>query len=157
MVTQPILISVTDFIKKLHLTEGFLIRTAKNQAIRFRLYTDTAPVTAAAFLELLPFARLFLHARVSGQEIWTDNAPGLDIIQENVSVFSEAGEIVIGPSRPSRNKINHSMGIFYGEGKLLDGGNIFGKVQDEDMPLLQTLGEKIWKEGGQFLAFERIN
>ena len=148
------LISATDFIKDFVLTNGFLIRTNNNQVIRFRFYIDDAPVTTAAFIKLLPFTRHFLHARVSGQEIWTDHAPWLDIIQENVSVFTTAGEIVIGPSRPPRNKVINCMGIFYGEGKLLDGGNIFGKAAEEDMPLLKTLGEQIWKEGGQSLTFE---
>ena len=46
------------------------------------------------------------------------------------------------------------MGIFYGEGKLIDGGNIFGKVFEEDMALLKELGEKIWKQGAQELTFE---
>jgi hypothetical protein len=37
---------------------------------------------------------------------------------------------------------------------LLDCGNIFGKVVDEDLPLLKTLGDRIWKQGAQNLAFE---
>jgi Protein of unknown function (DUF3830) len=133
---------------------SFTIRTQDNQIIRFSLYKDTAPFTSEAFSLILPFSRIFFHARVSGQEIWIDNAPSLDIIQENSSVFAEPGEIVIGPVKPSRNKVAGFMGIFYGEGKLIDGGNIFGKVVEEDMTLLKTLGEKIWKQGAQELTFE---
>lgn len=48
------------------------------------------------------------------------------------------------------------MGIFYGEGKLVDCGNIFGKVVDEDMALLKDLGEKIWMQGEQELQFEKL-
>jgi hypothetical protein len=135
---------------------GFLIRTKDDQTIRFRFYNDVAPASSEAFSQRLPFSRIFFHARVSGQEIWIDNAPSLDIIQENASVFAEPGEIVIGPIKPSRNKVAGFMGIFYGEGKLIDGGNIFGKVVEEDMILLRTLGEKIWKEGAQELRFENL-
>jgi hypothetical protein len=134
----------------------FIIKTADNQSIRFRFYTNAAPITSEAFSQLLPFAETFFHAKVSGQEIWIDNAPALDIIQENASVFAEPGEIIIGPAKPSRNKIAGCIGIFYGEGKLLDAGNIFGKVLDEDLPLLQILGEKIWRKGAQKLYFEKI-
>jgi hypothetical protein len=134
---------------------GFLIRTQNGQTIRFRLYNDTAPVTAEAFSLTLPFSKTFFHARVSGQEMWIDDAPLLDILQENSSVFAEPGEIVIGPVKPARNKVAGFMGIFYGEGKLVDGANIFGKVIDEDLALLQTLGEKIWKQGAQELRFEK--
>ena len=135
---------------------GFLIKTQNGQTIRFRLYNDTAPISAEAFSLALPFSKTFFHARVSGQEIWIEDAPLLDILQENSSVFAEPGEIVIGPVKPARNKVAGFMGIFYGEGKLVDGANIFGKVIDEDLALLKTLGEKIWKQGAQELRFEKI-
>ena len=136
---------------------GFIIRTAKNQIIRFQFYTDTAPLTSAAFAKALPFSKRFFHAKISGQEIWIDNAPELDIIQENASVFANPGEIVIGPLRPARNKIAKCIGIFYGDGKLLDCGNIFGKVFEEDLPLLKTLGDVIWRHGAQDLIFEKMD
>jgi hypothetical protein len=66
---------------------GFAIKTSRQQIIRFNYYAEAAPVTVAAFAKILPFARLLFHARISGQETWTDNAHGLDIIQENASVF----------------------------------------------------------------------
>jgi|SRR5688572_2881385 len=135
---------------------GFLIRIKDNQTIRFRFYDNAAPITSAAFLKALPFSRNFLHARVSGQEIWIDDAPSLDIIQENSSIFAEPGEIVIGPASPARNKIANSMGIFYGEGRLFDAGNIFGKVVEEDLNLLKTLGDTIWRHGAQELSFEEL-
>jgi Protein of unknown function (DUF3830) len=136
---------------------GFSIKTQDGQAIRFCFYSDSAPLTSEAFSKVLPFTKTFFHARVSGQEIWIDNAPLLDIIQENSSVFAEPGEIVIGPLTPSRNKVAGFMGIFYGEGKLIDGGNIFEKVFDEDLASLKLLGEKIWKQGAQELIFEILH
>jgi hypothetical protein len=135
---------------------SFLIKIQDNLSIRFRLYEDAAPVTAAAFEKTIPFSRTFLHARISGEEIWTDDGPQLDILQENVSVFAEPGEIVVGPIKPVRNKVANCIGIFYGKGQLLDGANIFGKVFDEDMFLLEALGEIIWREGEQLLSFEMI-
>jgi len=135
---------------------GFLIRTNDNQTIRFRFYDDAAPITSTAFLKVLPFSRNFLHARVSGQEIWIDDAPSLNIIQENSSVFAEPGEIVIGPASPARNKNANCMAIFYGEGRLLDGCNIFAKVVEKDFILLKTLGDAIWRQGSQELTFEEI-
>lgn len=134
--------------------KGFNIRTADNQTIRFNFYLEAAPATSAAFSKSLPFKKMFFHARVSGQEIWIEDAPRLDVPQENSSVFAESGEIAIGPIHPARNKVAGMMGIFYGEGKLVDGSNIFGKVYDEDLPLLKALGDKTWKQGAQELMFE---
>ena len=132
---------------------GFLIRTKDNQVVRFQFYQTAAPITSAAFIKILPFAEFFFHAKISGQEIWIDNAPPLDIIQENVSVFTEPGEIAIGPTNPTRNKIAGCMGIFYGEGKLLDAGNIFEKVLEEDMSLLKTLGESVLAQWSSKIVF----
>jgi len=136
---------------------GFLIKTQDNQKIRFSFYFDTAPVTSKAFAKTLPFTRTFFHARTSGQEIWIDNAPELDIIQENASVFTEPGEIVLGPLKPMRIKTSKCLGIYYGEGKGIDSCNIFGKVFDEDLSLLKALGDKIWRQGAQELTFEILD
>ena len=135
----------------------FIITTEGYPNIRFSLYEDAASMTVAAFTNALPLSIMFFHARVSGQEIWTDKGPGLDIPQENASVFTEPGEIAIGPLQPARNKIVDCIGIFYGEGKLLDCGNIFGKVLEEDLPLLQQLGDEIWKQGAKQIHFKKIN
>jgi hypothetical protein len=136
--------------------KGFKITTQDHQSIRFEYYLDDAPVTAKAFSSILPFTRTFLHARVSGQEIWIDDVPPLNIIQENASVFTEVGEVVFGPSKPVRTKTANCMGIYYGEGKGLDCCNIFAKVVDEDLSILQELGNKIWKEGKQTITVDCI-
>jgi hypothetical protein len=135
----------------------FTVKTKNNETIRFKLYYEAAPVTVNAFIALLPFRRTFVHAKISGQEIWIDNAIELDIIQENASVFTEPGEVVYGPLKPLRTKTSNCMGIYYGEGRGLDCCNIFAKVFEEDMPLLKRLGENIWKKGEQELIFERID
>jgi len=84
---------------------GFKIVYAAYQ-IRFRLYSQEAPVTVNAFIAELPFIREFMHAQVSGQEIWTDEGLGLNIIQENASIFTVPGEVVLGPVQPRRGKYN---------------------------------------------------
>lgn len=141
---------------KIFSSPGFQVLTPEGEAIKFEYYLKRAPATAEAFDELLPFSRVFYHARVSGQEIWAGDAPILDIIQENASVFAEPGEAVFGPVQPLRNRVGGCMGIFYGEGKGLDAGNIFAKVLDKDLPKLAALGEQIWKEGGRELRFEKL-
>jgi len=136
---------------------SFQIKIPGGITIRFNYYQIDAPITSRAFGSLLPFKRTFLHARVSGQEIWIDDAPELDIIQENASVFAQPGEVVYGPLKPARAKTSNCMGIYYGEGKGLDCCNIFAKVFDEDMHLLKALGDRIWKQGVQELTFEELD
>ncbi|MFZ4456306.1 MAG: DUF3830 family protein [Bacteroidales bacterium] len=136
--------------------KGFKMTTAEGQEIKFQFYLDDAPVTSNAFMGILPFTCTFYHARVSGQEIWIDNVPPLDIIQENASVFTEPGEVVFGPTKPSRTKTANCFGIYYGEGKGLDACNIFAKVVDEDKHKLVEFGNKVWKQGAQVLTLSLI-
>ncbi len=131
---------------------GFKITDSENIEIKFEFYFDTAPLTSKAFIDILPFTRTFNHARVSGQEIWIDNVPQLDIIQENASVFTEQGEVVFGPKKPIRTKTANCFGIYYGEGKGLDACNIFARVIESDKQKLIDLGNSIWKNGSKELT-----
>jgi hypothetical protein len=135
----------------------FKIKTSDNQIIHFNFYKNDAPITCDAFVNLLPFTLTFMHARVSGEEIWSNQFPELDIIQENASVFTEVGEIVLGPLKPARAKTAKAIGIYYGDGKGLDCANIFGKVILKDLPKLKELGNKIWRQGMQDLTFEKAD
>lgn len=135
---------------------GFKLTSPDQQEIKFEFYIETAPITSQAFLSILPFTRTFHHARVSGQEIWIDDVPPLDIIQENASVFTEAGEVVFGPAKPIRTKTANCFGIYYGEGKGLDACNIFAKVIESDQQKLLELGNKIWKQGSLTLTISKL-
>lgn len=137
--------------------KGFKLITPAGEVINFEFYLGTAPVTSAAFLTILPFTRTFYHARLSGQEIWIDNMPSLNIIQENASVFTEPGEVVLGPSLPLRSKTKNCFGIYYGDGKGLDACNIFARVLENDKEKLFKLGNDIWKNGAMDLSFESIS
>ena len=136
---------------------GFKIITEDNEEIRFYYYREAAPVTSEAFSRILPFTRTFHHARVSGEEIWIDDVPELDIIQENASVFTEPGEVVFGPAKPSRTKTANCMGIYYGNGKGLDAANIFARVIDSDVGKLTKLGNKIWTSGSQKITVAHLS
>lgn len=139
------------------LMRGFTIKTMEGQVIRFNYYNSEAPVSVNAFDQQLPFTLSFYHARVCGQEFWRAGAFSFDIIQENASIFTEPGEVVLGPTKPARNKAGGGgIGVYYGEGKGLDAANIFAKVFEDDLPLLKALGEKIWLQGEQELTFEKL-
>ena len=137
--------------------KGFSVSDGSGILIRFHYYTKEAPQTVAAFQAALPFERVFFHARVSGQEIWSDEAPGLNVGQENASVFTEPGEVVISPYGLPRNKTAGCFGIYYGEGRGLDACNIFAKVETADAEALKALGDATWKKGARLLRFESWN
>jgi hypothetical protein len=80
----------------------------------------------------------------------------LNIIQENASVFTEVGEVVLGPSMPMRSKTKNCFGIYYGDGKGFDACNIFAKVVDEDKEKLFELGNSIWENGSLQLTISKL-
>ena len=118
------------------------LKTLNGAEINFRLYTAEAPVTCEAFSKILPLEITLLHAKTSGEELWTPEGPELDIALENASVHIECGEIGIAPIHP-RNKISKCFVLAYGQAKLFDCANIFGKVLAEDESKLKELGNKI--------------
>lgn len=91
---------------------GFKITTQEGNEIRFSFLIDEAFITYAPFKRILPFTRTFNSARISGQKIWIEDAPQVDIIQENSSVFTEPGEVVFGRSKPIRTKTAYCFGIY---------------------------------------------
>jgi uncharacterized protein DUF3830 len=150
-------IKSVQIFHKFSVMKGFTLRADSQAPIRFLFYLDSAPQTCEAFASLLPFTRILMHARTSGQEIWTDDSPQVDVIQENASIFTEPGEAVIGPSRPLRTRTANCMGIYYGEGRGLDACNIFAKVLNEDLGKLRDLGLAIWMHGAREIHFEGLS
>jgi Protein of unknown function (DUF3830) len=126
------------------------LRTLTGTEIKFQLYTDDAPVTCDSFIKMLPLEITLIHARTSGEELWTPDGPELKIALENATVNIESGEIGIAPIHP-RNKISKCLVISYGQAKLFDCANIFGQVFKEDESKLKDLGNKIWTEGKQLV------
>lgn len=135
---------------------GFYLFAPDGRRVRFRYYLDHAPHTCEAFAKLLPFSRVFLHARYSGCEIWTDSLPPVRVIQENASIWVHPGEVVLGPELAVRTSTINCLGIYYGEGKGVDACNIFAVVLEEDQDALAELGELIWKSGQLELTFDQL-
>jgi hypothetical protein len=125
-----------------------VLETAKAQQIRFDLLNTEAPVTVDAWIRLLPLKLKLLHARTSGEELWTPDGPGLNIALENASVHIEPGEMGIAPVHP-RNKISKCVVLAYGPARLHDCANLFARVIKEDEEHLRALGNVIWMEGAQ--------
>ncbi|CAF1291633.1 unnamed protein product [Didymodactylos carnosus] len=135
---------------------SIVLNVSVDQKIRFELYENSAPITCNTFCSKLPFEIKLLHAKLAGEEIWSPNGPELDIIQENSTIHVEPGEIVIAPINPIRNQIRKCIGIFYGNGKLVDCANVFAKVFPDDINKLKQLGEDIWLNGSKIIRFEML-
>ena len=135
---------------------GFQVSASGGEPIPFEYNLRFAVETCEAFDELLPFNCGFKHVETSRPELWTENAPVLDILQQYSTAYAEAGEVLLGPVGPLRNRISGSLRIFYGKGQSLDAGNVFARVFKGELDKLAALGNRIRKEGSVELSFEQL-
>ncbi len=134
------------------MTGKFFHLRSKEGVIRFSLYHKEAPQTCLAFLSKLPWRGKAVQARLSGEEIYIEKGPALNVPQENTSIFLRPGEI--GYAVPiARSPIKNNIAIVYGEAKLFDGVNVFARVVPTDLKKLKNLGKSIWLNGAQILNF----
>lgn len=133
---------------------SFVLRTPQGRRLKFQLYDRDAPLTCKALSKAMPFTARAVQAREAGEEIWIPKGPRLRIAQENATARLRFGEIGYAPPH-RRSEIRQSMAIVYGEAKLWDCVNVFGRVASEDRNALKKLGEQIWLKGARVLRFER--
>lgn len=130
-----------------------VLESGKSGPIRFELYKKEAPRTCKAFTKYLPLKRKFIHAKISGEEIWT-YGPKIKIKQENASVRLKPGEMGYAPF-VKRSDISNAIAIVYGRAILWDCVNVFAKVVKRDFKKLKELAREI-KKGPKILGFELI-
>src|SRR5688572_21261613 len=99
---------------------SFSINLDNDMTIRFQCYVEDAPVTSTAFLSFMPLAKMFSPVLVTGLALWFDDRPPVDLIQEDASLFPKPGDVVSGPSIPSRPLRGRCFRIGSGACKGLD-------------------------------------
>src|SRR4030095_14543002 len=71
-----------------------------------RLETEKAPLTCAAFLEMLPFKENLLHVRWSGESTWVPLGNlSVPVPPENATTYPLPGEILLYPGGLSETEI----------------------------------------------------
>ena len=74
--------------------------------LKGRLETEKAPLTCAAFLELLPFRENLLHVRWSGESTWVPlGGLHMPLPPENATTYPLPGEILLYPGGLSETEI----------------------------------------------------
>src|SRR5687767_5583371 len=83
-----------------------LIVTAGPYRFTARLETEKAPLTCAAFLEMLPFQQNLLHVRWSGESTWVPlGNQSVAVPAENATTYPLPGEILLYPGGVSETEI----------------------------------------------------
>ena len=91
-----------------------------------------APKTIEAILSVLPLKMEFVQARFAGEEIWSPKPLKIKLQKENSSRILLPGEIGFAPFVKS-NKVAGALAIVYGEAKLSDYVNVFGRARGKNL------------------------
>ncbi len=121
-----------------------IVKSGLVPPIKFTLYRKEAPDTCKNFLKNLPLKRKFVHAKISGEEIWTFG-PKIKVKQENASARLKPGEI--GYASPlNRSDISKAIAIVYGRAILWDCVNVFARADGSNLRNLKRLAKIIEKK-----------
>ena len=132
----------------LRITVGPYIYTA-------RMEETDAPLTCAAFKQLLPYRQKIIHARWSGEACWIPLGDfKLDVGYENHTSHPAPGEILFYPGGFSETEILFPYGACCFASKLGQlAGNHFLTVTSGNEHL-KEMGRTVLWQGAQDIAFE---
>ena len=135
-----------------------LLVTAGPYRLKARLETEKAPLTCAAFLEMLPFKENLLHVRWSGESTWVPlgHLP-IPVPPENATTYPLPGEILLYPGGLSETEILIPYGRtqFGSKAGLLAGNHFLTIVSGREH--LADLGRLTLWEGAQPIMFDRFD
>ena len=124
---------------------------------------DKVPKTWAAIKEVMPITRKAYNARWSGRETHTVmNLPNKPP-RENQILHASLGDVIYAWEWPDNREYTgfEAIGWFYGGERVRDWRgscpvNLIGRVDQAQWPLLEEIGMRTWKEGGEDCAIRVI-
>ncbi len=122
-----------------------------------RLEEEAAPLTCAAFRQLLPYGQKLIHARWSGESCWIPLGDfRLDVGFENQTSHPAPGEILFYPGGYSETEILFPYGacLFASKMGQLAGNHFLTIVEGREN--LRTVGELVLWQGAQEIIFEEM-
>jgi hypothetical protein len=135
-----------------------LLITAGPYRLTARLETSKAPLTCAAFLNVLPFKENLLHVRWSGESTWVPLGDlALGIPPENATTYPLPGEILLYPGGVSETEILIPYGRtqFGSKAGLLAGNHFLTVITGGEH--LADLGRLALWEGAQPILIDRFD
>ena len=129
---------------------------ARGGRVRAVLLEDRAPKTCAAILSVLPHEADVFHARWAGREVFLPlPLPAKPPMENQVNRVS-VGDVIYAREWEGLydNTGFETMGLFYaaeivrdwrGEARV----NWVARLVADDLPLMETIGLRIWRTGGE--------
>lgn len=122
------------------------------------------PKTQQAISQALPMQRSVYQARWSGREFFVPvdlpNKPP----RENQTIRAAIGDVIYFYEWPDAYEYTgfEAIGLFYGNEIVREWRgdcpvNVFARIDPSQFALLETLGERIWRKGGEDIAISIVD
>ncbi len=129
---------------------------ARGGRVRAVLFDDLAPRTCAAILSALPYEAEVLHARWAGREVFFPLPLDPRPPREHQAGTVSAGDVIYFREWEGLYEDTgfETMGLFYAAEMVRDWRgpcrvNHVGRLAPDDLPLLEEIGLRIWRRGGE--------
>ncbi len=124
---------------------------------------DKAPKTCDAIRQDLPIQAKIFQARWSGKEIFVPIALKQKPPRERQNIRASLGDVIY--FREWEDSYEHTgfeaIGLFYGPEIVREWRgdapvNVFGQVDPSQFELLQAIGDRVWREGGEGISIRLL-
>jgi hypothetical protein len=117
---------------------------------------DKAPQTWAAIRPMLPYTQKAYNARWSGRETHAVIKIPQKAPRENEALHCGPGDVIYACERPDDRQYTgfEAIGWFYGAERVRDWRgsfpvNVFARVAEAEWPIMEEVGLRTWREGGE--------
>ena len=116
------------------------------------LRADLAPETVKAVVSMLPMTATVYHSRWSGREINFPVESRTAVPRERQTCTVNTGDVIYWKEWEMGDAAQEAVAIYYGAEVTRDHRgylpvNVFARVPQEDWPVIEEAGLRIWKEG----------
>jgi hypothetical protein len=116
------------------------------------LLADLAPETVRRVMAMLPIEATVYHSRWSGREINFPVKSPAPVPRERQTCTVNTGDVVYWKEWEMGDAAQEALAIYYGAEVTRDHRgylpvNVFARVPQEDWPVIEEVGLRIWKEG----------
>ena len=121
------------------------------------LNTEDAPLTCAAFVDMLPYHQQIIHVRWSGEACWIPlGTLNLGLGSENATSYPAPGQMLLYPGGYSETEFLIAYGPVRFASKLGQlAGNHFLTIT-ENLPRLADVCRSVLWDGAKDITFDRI-
>lgn len=125
------------------------------------LLLKAAPKTIQKVLKVLPYETTACHTRWCGREVNFSIKCPTPVDRENQTTTANTGDLVYWKEWETQENPPEALAVYYGAEVIRDHRgylpvNVFARVSQDQWPLIEEIGIRIWQKGFEKIRLELI-